>query len=149
MLPLNYVAATNTLYLAFGARVDHAALYAIERILDCRTQPCVAPFKSIARQLELLRQLPRPSDVEFVTRDLSEMSRITSSYVTRLSPEDVRLSRIGRFIWLRMKARSVPTNLLFCLQPNSRRDHLPVGYQYPSSPVFENQRLSGGFSPGL
>jgi hypothetical protein len=25
-----------------GERVDHAALYAVEKILDCRTQPCVA-----------------------------------------------------------------------------------------------------------
>src|SRR5208282_5401873 len=31
MLPLNYVASTNTLCLAFGERVDHAALYAIEK----------------------------------------------------------------------------------------------------------------------
>ena len=36
MLPLNYVAPTNTLYLAFGERVDHAALYAIEKVLT----PC-------------------------------------------------------------------------------------------------------------
>ena len=65
MLPLNYAASINTLYLAFGERVDHAALYAIEKILDCRTQPCVAGRKSIAQQLDFLRQLPRPSDVEF------------------------------------------------------------------------------------
>ena len=32
MVPFNYTASTNTLYLAFGARVDHAAVYAIERI---------------------------------------------------------------------------------------------------------------------
>src|ERR1700726_2968301 len=65
MLPLNYVASSNTLYLAFGERVDHAALYAIEKILACRTQPCVAGRKSIACQLDSMRQLPHPSDVEF------------------------------------------------------------------------------------
>jgi len=65
MLPINYVASTNTLYLAFGERVDHAALYAIERVLDCRTQPCVAGRKRIAHQLDAMRQLPRPSDAEF------------------------------------------------------------------------------------
>ena len=52
MVPLNHVAATNTLYLAFGERVDHGALYAIEKILACRTQPCVAGRKSVACQLE-------------------------------------------------------------------------------------------------
>jgi hypothetical protein len=31
MLPFNYVASTNTLHLAFGERVDHAALYASKK----------------------------------------------------------------------------------------------------------------------
>ncbi len=130
MLPLNYAAATNTLYLAFGERVDHAALYAIEKILACRTQPCVARRKSIARQLESMRQLPRLTDVEFgPMNDLAEMARIASSYTARLSPEEVRLSRIGRFIWLRLdvhaavrpRTRSVTTNLVFRLATDSPR----------------------------
>ena len=52
MLPLNYVASTNTLYLAFGERVDHAALYAIEKnprlphpALRCRTQKYRPPTR--------------------------------------------------------------------------------------------------------
>jgi len=124
MLPLNYASASNTLYLAFGERVDHGALYAIEKILACRTQPCVAGRKSIARQLESMRQLSRPTDVEFgPMNDLAEMARIAASYTARLSPEEVRLSRIGRFIWLRLdvhpavrpRSRSITTNLVFRL----------------------------------
>ncbi len=131
MLPFNYVASTNTLCLACGERVDHAALYAIEKILDCRIQPCVAERKSIARQLESMRQLPRPGDVEFgPMNDLAEMARIASSYTARLSPEQVRLSRIGRFIWLRMevgskawsKRRSIATNLVFRLASGAHRE---------------------------
>lgn len=107
MLPVNYAASTNTLYLAFGERVDHAALYAIERILDCHTQPCVAGRKSIARQLEFMRQLPRLSDVEFgPVGDLAEMGRIAASYSARLTPRSVRLCRVGRFIWLRLELHS-------------------------------------------
>jgi hypothetical protein len=133
MLPLNYKASTNTLHLAFGERVDHAALYAIEKILDCRTQPCVAGRKSIARQIDLMRQLPRPSDVEFgPMSDLAEMGRIASSYSARLTPGQVRLSRVGRFIWLRLdvhsnlrsdnrsKPRSNATNLIFRLSNDAR-----------------------------
>jgi hypothetical protein len=132
MLPINYVVPTNTLHLAFGERVDHAALYAIEKILDCRTQPCVAGRQGIARQLDSMRQLPRPCEVEFgPMNDLAEMARIASSYTSRLSPEKVRLSRIGGFIWLRLdvqssvrlrlrfggpsKPRSITTNLVFRL----------------------------------
>lgn len=117
MLPLNYAPSSNTLYLAFGERVDHAALYAIEKILDCRTQPCVVPRKTIARHLEHLRQQPHPNDVEFgPMNDFAEMSRISSSYIARLSPDEVRLSRVGRFIWLRLKVRKSATNLLFQTQ---------------------------------
>jgi Type II secretion system (T2SS), protein E, N-terminal domain len=104
MLPFNLVAATNTLYIAFGERVDHAALYAIEKILECRTQPCVAGRKIVARQLDLMRQLPRPAEVEFgPMNDLAEMGRIAASYTSRLSPEQVRIARIGKFIWLRLE----------------------------------------------
>ena len=118
MLPLNYAVATNTLYLAFGERVDHAALYAIEKILACRTQPCVAGRKSIARQLDSMRQLPRPCEVEFgPMNDLAEMARIASSYTARLSPEQVRLSRVGRFIWLRL---DVNRDLRSNARPNAR-----------------------------
>ena len=150
MLPLNYVAGSNTLYLAFGQRVDHGALYAIEKILDCRTQPCVAGRKSIARQLDALRQLPRPNEVEFgPMNDLAEMARIAASYTARLSPEQVRLSRIGRFIWLRLnvqgdtrsKTRSVATNLVF---------HLPVDSPRPASWVrpFRDLQESTLRAPG-
>jgi Type II secretion system (T2SS), protein E, N-terminal domain len=126
MLPINYVAATNTLCLAFGERVDHGALYAIEKILDCRTQPCVAGRKTIARQLDSMRQLPRPCDVEFgPMSDLAEMARIASSYTSRLSPEQVRISRIGRFIWLRLDVRSsARLHLRFAAQSKLRSPSL-------------------------
>jgi len=141
MVPLNYAPSTNTLYLAFGERVDHAALYAIEKILDCRTLPCVAGRKSIARQLDLMRQSPRPSEVEFgPMNDLAEMGRIAASYTARLAPGQVRLCRIGRFIWLRLDVhrdlrsnsrsgpRSIPTNLVFRLSADSAR---PLPFALP------------------
>lgn len=133
MIPFDFARSTRTLYLAFGARVDHAALYAIEKILDCRTQPCVASARIVRKQLEHLRQFPRPSDVEFFTRDLAEMARITSSYIGRLNPEDVRLSRVGSFIWLRMMAGKSATNLLFCQDAHSPRRFAPD----PPSPSLE------------
>jgi CheY-like chemotaxis protein len=129
MLPFNYSPATNTLYLAFGERVDHAALHGIERMLDCRTQPGVAGRKIVARQLEAMRHIPRPSEVEFgPMNDLAEMARIADSYTTRLTPERVRLSRVGRFIWLRLdvrsKTRSSALNLIFRL-PTDHPNPLP------------------------
>jgi hypothetical protein len=144
MLPVNYAAATSTLYLAFGERVDHAALYAIERTLGCRTQPCVARRKSVARRLESMGHLSRPNDVEFVTRDLREMVRITLSYINRLSPEEIRASRIGSFIWLRLQAPPLltrssrshfaTTNLIFCLRAKPLPAYRP-SLEFHSLPV--------------
>ena len=86
-----------------GERVDHAALYAVEKILDCRTQPCEAGPKSIARRLDSMRQAPPPHDVQFgPMNELAEMARIASGCTARLTPEQVRLGRIGRFLWLRL-----------------------------------------------
>lgn len=162
MLPVNHAAATGTLYLAFGERVDHAALYAIERTLNCRTQPCVARRKGVARQLESMRLLSHPNDVEFVTRDLNEMARISLSYVSRLSPEGIRVNRVGRFIWLRFDARtsaprpiskaSSPTNLVFCLDTGSllprppsqesRSSALPLREIANSLPTTQDENIS-------
>lgn len=105
----------------------------------------VAGRKSIARQLEAMRQLPRPGDVEFRSmNDLAEMARIASSYTPRLNPAAVRLSRIGRFIWVRLdvgpgmhgnvrqnartRPRSITTNLVFRLATESSR---PLSFVRP------------------
>jgi hypothetical protein len=146
MLPLNYASATNTLHVAFGERVDHAALYAIEKTLTCRTQPCVAGRKTIARQLEAMRQLSHPTDVEFgPMNDLAEMARIAGSYSARLSPEEVRLSRVGRFIWLRLEVRpavrakkpSTTTNLVFRMPTDSTSPFNPT-YRHPTAFAPQN-----------
>jgi len=117
MLPLQFAQSTQTLYLACGQRSDHAALYAIERIIGCRTQPCVGGRRDIAWQLERLRQQPRPQEVEFgPVRDIAEMSRISLSYITRVGADDVQAERVGPMIWLRLKSQASYTNLVFRLR---------------------------------
>jgi len=153
MLPLTYVGSTNTLHLAFGERVDHAALYAIEKILDCRTQPSVAGRKSIARQLDAMRQLPRPGDVEFgPMNDLAEMAGIAASYTARLTPEQVRLSRVGRFIWLRLDAnRDVRSDVRLDVRSHSRSNIRPKTRSIATNLVFrlptESPRTSSFAEP--
>jgi len=121
MLPLHFVPATNTLYIAFGERVDHAALYTIEKVLDCRTQPCVGVRKSVAAELDQMRQQPRPHEVEFgPMHDCMEIGRVSASYMLRLGADDARLGRVGQFIWLRLRAQSSHTDLLFRLSLDSQ-----------------------------
>jgi len=117
MWPLQYVSASNTQYVAFGKRVDHATLYAMEKMLDCRVQPCVASGKAIADLIEGLRQESRSGEVEFRSIEgLAEIVRIAVGYIARLNVEEVRMGRIGNFLWLRLKGRATTTNIMFRLQ---------------------------------
>ena len=133
MLPLHFVPATHTLYIAFGERVDHAALYTIEKILDCRTQPCVGVRKSVAAELDQMRQQPRSHEVEFgPMHDCTEIGRVSASYMLRLGADEARLGRVGQFIWLRLRVQALHTDLLFRLgveaqsANNVQRLSLPV-----------------------
>jgi hypothetical protein len=116
------------------------------KILDCRTQPCVAGPKSIGRRLDIMRQTPHPHDVEFgPMNELAEMAHIASGCTARLTPEQVRLGRIGRFTWLRLdvnryhrsKTRSLPTNLIFRLA-TSPANPFPFVRASESRPLHES-----------
>ena len=134
MVPLQLVPASNTIYIAFGQRVDHAALYAIEKLLDCRTQPCVAGRKTVAEELVRMRQQPRPREIEFGTmHDFAEIGRVSVSYMLRLGAEEARLGRVGDFIWLRLRVGASLTDLLFRAEfkkpfsvPSSRFSEKPL-----------------------
>jgi hypothetical protein len=130
MLPLHHVSATNTLSIAFGERVDHAVLYAIEKMLQCRTQPCVGGRNSVARILDRMRHQPLAREFEFgPMHDAADMVRIASSYITRFGAEEIRLDRLGPFIWLRLKWRTSIMNLLFRLRidpPQQRSTNLAL-----------------------
>jgi len=126
MLPLQYVPATNTLSIAFGERVEHGALYAIEKMLQCRTQPCVAGRKKVANLIETLRQQPRSHEFEFgPISDPAEMVRISSSYIAKFGAEEVRLGRFGALIWLRLANRSSLMNLVLRLRLEPQQAHRP------------------------
>ena len=45
------MAATATLHLAFGEGIDYGVLYAIEQMLGCRTESCLAFPSLFAKRL--------------------------------------------------------------------------------------------------
>ena len=56
MLPVHYLPASGLLHVAFSKRVDYTALYAIEQMLEFRTQPCVAQESQVEKALDALNQ---------------------------------------------------------------------------------------------
>jgi hypothetical protein len=103
MIPVNYVAAAETLYLAFGEGIDYSVLYAIEQMVGCHTEFCLAVPSLVRQRLEALAGPRVESEVVFDrVADSSECARIIRSYSLRLSASEIRLAACGPHLWVRL-----------------------------------------------
>jgi hypothetical protein len=122
MIPVDYVETTATLHVAFGEGIDYGVLYAIEQMLGCRTEFCMAVPSLVRQRLQAMSGPRAETEVLFdrVT-DAAEFSRIVCSYCVRLSATEIRLSACGPHLWVRLLIPSrAPLDLLFrSLQPAS------------------------------
>ncbi|HEY3974066.1 MAG TPA: hypothetical protein VGM18_13750 [Candidatus Sulfotelmatobacter sp.] len=117
MIPLDYVERTRTLHVAFGEGIDYSALYAIEQMLDCRTESCMASASFVRQTLQARsrhRKEYRASEVVMDSvADAGELSRIVCSYSVRLDASEIRLATCGSHLWVRFLCpSSPPVNLL-------------------------------------
>jgi hypothetical protein len=114
ILPVQFVSPTRRFHLAFCDGIDYSALYAIDQMLDCRTQACFTTPSAVGRALQLIGHERRPGELLFEgCRDASEMARITCDYVLKLGAENVRLAGCSSFLWARLSSGSDVANLLF------------------------------------
>jgi hypothetical protein len=114
MLPVEFVAATRMFYVAFCDGIDYTALYAIEQMLDCRTEACLIDSSSMDRELERMGHAARTGDRLFESWcDPAAMARITSGYAQQLGAGQVRIVGCGEYIWVRLKAGREVATLLF------------------------------------
>jgi len=135
MLPVQFVATTRVFHLAFSEGVDYGALYAVEQMLNCRTEPCVISQTAMNEALARLADKPRSKDILFENRrDWREMARITCGYVLKLGAEYVRIVACGEFLWVRLSAGHEIANLLF---------HLRMTVWDGEEPFHEPQRFAG------
>jgi hypothetical protein len=117
MLPVHHLPDTKTLYVAFVDRVNYSALYALEKMLDCHTEPCVAAQSQVIQAMNELRRRPRP--VEALVNNISDPTEVAisiSAHVARLGAVDVRISGLDSFVWSRVLSPSGYTDILFQTQ---------------------------------
>lgn len=114
MFPAEFAPASRTLLMAFSQAVDHSTLYAIEQMLDYRTQACFVGPRVLRQRLQWLAQVRRP--LEFVfdrVEDVAECARIVGSYSAKLSAEEIRLIRCGPHLWIRLdREQQDPVHLI-------------------------------------
>jgi hypothetical protein len=114
MVPVHYIATSHHLYVAFVDRINHTALYAVEKMLECHTEPCLALQSHVRQALEELRRRPRSVEITFdCAGEPGEMADTTLSYVSRLGAESVRITGFSGFIWTRIFSPSGSSDVLF------------------------------------
>jgi Type II secretion system (T2SS), protein E, N-terminal domain len=114
MLPVQFVAATRIFYVAFCDGIDYTALYAIEQMLDCRTEACLISRSSMDRELERMGHEARTGDLLFESwHDPAAMAHITCGYALKLGANEVRIVGCGEYIWVRAEAGREVATLLF------------------------------------
>jgi hypothetical protein len=137
MCPIQYVAATRTLYVSFCDRIDYAALYAIEHMLDCRTEACLVSSRVMNEFLERVGRVRGPGDMLFEGwRAPSDMARITSGQALRFGADRVRIASCGEYVWARIFVGQESTNLLFRRPAEASLGPLGLGDAASPVPAF-------------
>jgi hypothetical protein len=116
MIPVHYLSASPLLFVAFSEDIDHTALYAIERLVGGRTEPCIVTESAMECALEEVRALSRPAEIVFETLwDAPETARTIWHYALKLNADGPILARPLRFLWVRLRSSGRSWDLLFRL----------------------------------
>ncbi len=125
MVPVHHIPTSQHLYVAFIDRVNYSALYAVEKMLDCHTEPCLAMQSHVLQALKELRGRPRP--LEVLVDNVSDpwvMAGTIFAQAERLEATDARVSGFDGFVWARLLSPSGYADILF--QPAQDRPELLV-----------------------
>jgi hypothetical protein len=114
MLPVYCAPARGLIHVAFSSRVDYTALYAIEQMLEYRTEPCLALESSIERVLTRLHQEACATDIPVEgPMEPSIISCATLEQALKLGAQEVRVVGCANNIWVKLRAPDRVRDLLF------------------------------------
>ena len=109
MMPVAYIESTATLHVAFGEGIDYTVLYAIEQMVGCRTEACMAVPSFVRASLQSLAQRRGENEVVFEpAADVDEFARMIRSYSARIAASEIRLAACGSYLWARLLHPSRP-----------------------------------------
>lgn len=114
MIPVHLIPTSQTLYVAFVDRINYSALCALEKMLACRTEPCLAAQSHIRNALGEIRN--RPPRFETFVDNVSDPANITNAVLTqveRLNATGLKVTGFADFIWARIFSEFEYTDVLF------------------------------------
>lgn len=114
MVPVHFNSSTRILHVAFACDIEYRVLLAIEQMLDCKAEPCVADASAVQGWLATSEAQGRaPGHLFENICQSDEITRITSSYATKFCADDARVTGCGEYVWIRIEGGSDAANLLF------------------------------------
>ncbi len=120
MLPVHSAPAARMLLLGFTDALHHSVLYAVERMLGCRTEACLIQSNFYRRQLELLRASAGSSQIVIETSTtVMEAAQILLNYARQLESTEARVVSCGNYLWIRLEPRILHILLRTPLLPSS------------------------------
>jgi len=104
-VPLYWDARARTLLVGFLSRVDHVAVAAIERVLQCSVNPCITTESLFERfMLEMSAAHPQNLAIFRSHMDGAARARIVRNYVDEIGAQEVRAASSARYVWVRLNA---------------------------------------------
>jgi hypothetical protein len=114
MAPVHFSSDRRMLHMAFADKIEHRALFAIEQMMDCKTEACLTTRGEIeAALVRIEEQTSRAEKLFEGATDPEETTRIISSYVSTLNATEIRLASCGELLWARITGDELCENLLF------------------------------------
>jgi hypothetical protein len=121
-VPVFYNPAPSDLYVGFLEGVHHGFLYALEQMLQCRTQPCILPPPAFRENLER-QACPVESETIVIQQRQSaiEMTRTIANYAGQVHAGECGITRCDDHLWIRLGCPSTfHVDFLFRLPLGSR-----------------------------
>ena len=114
MAPVHFSNDRRMLHMAFADKIEHRALFAIEQMMDCKTEACLTTRGEIdAALVRMEERLSRNEKLFEGTTDPEETTRIISGYISTLNATEIRLASCGELLWARITGDEICENLLF------------------------------------
>jgi hypothetical protein len=119
-VPLHYANGSKTLLVGFERAVEYALLYAVETVVQCRTQPCfVTPTgyrmrREQRRRLQEIGDMASPLEVVIETaRTSGEIARSLCKMSVEFEADEAIMAKCKEYIWVRLKSSGKEIDLLF------------------------------------
>ncbi len=121
-VPVFYNPAQGDLYVGFLEGVHHGFLYSLERMLDCRTQPCILEPAAFRENVERQAWPGKNETIVIQQRQSAiEMTRTIANYAGQVHAESCGITWCDDHLWIRLARPDVShVDFLFRLPVRSR-----------------------------